>query len=66
MHNSRMKTVLLALGILALLIGLLWTGQGTGTIDWPRSSFTIKQTQWAYYGGVLAVVGLLLIWRARR
>jgi hypothetical protein len=61
-----MRTTLLILGILALLIGLLWIGQGTGTINWPQSSFMINQTQWAYYGAALAVVGLILIWRAKR
>ena len=61
-----MRTTLLALGILALLMGLLWIGQGTGTINWPQSSFMIKQTQWAYYGAALAIVGLILIWRAKR
>jgi uncharacterized membrane protein len=60
-----MRTTLLILGILALLIGLLWIGQGTGTINWPQSSFMIRQTQWAYYGAALAVVGLILIWRAK-
>ncbi len=61
-----MKTAFLVVGILALLIGLLWIGQGTGTINWPQSSFMIKQTQWAYYGAALAIVGLILIWRAKR
>jgi hypothetical protein len=61
-----MRTVFLALGILAVLIGLLWIGQGTGMIAWPQSSFMISQTQWAYYGAALAVVGILLIWRGRR
>jgi hypothetical protein len=61
-----MKTVFLILGILALLVGLLWIGQGTGTVNWPQSSFMIKQIQWAYYGAALAIVGLVLIWRARR
>jgi uncharacterized membrane protein len=61
-----MRTTLLVLGILALLMGLLWIGQGTGTINWPQSSFMIKQTQWAYYGAALAIVGLILIWRAKR
>jgi uncharacterized membrane protein len=57
---------LLILGILALLIGLIWIGQGTGYINWPQSSFMISQMQWAYYGVALAVVGLILIWRGRR
>jgi uncharacterized membrane protein len=61
-----MRTALLILGILALLIGLLWIGQGTGAINWPQSSFMISQIQWAYYGAALAVVGVILIWRGRR
>jgi membrane protein implicated in regulation of membrane protease activity len=61
-----MRTALLILGILALLIGLLWIGQGTGIVTWPRSSFMISQIQWAWYGVALAVVGVVLIWRGRR
>jgi hypothetical protein len=61
-----MRHLLLILGVLALLIGLLWIGQGTGTIAWPQSSFMISQIQWAWYGTALAIVGLVLIWRARR
>jgi uncharacterized membrane protein YbhN (UPF0104 family) len=61
-----MRILFLILGIIALLIGLLWIGQGTGTINWPQSSFMIKQTQWAYYGAALAIVGLILIWRGKR
>ena len=34
-----MKTALLILGIAALLMGLLFAGQGTGMIMWPDSSF---------------------------
>ena len=52
-----MRSFFLILGILALLMGLLWIGQGTGTINWPQSSFMIRQTQWAYYGAALAIVG---------
>jgi uncharacterized membrane protein len=61
-----MRATLLIVGLLAVLVGLLWIGQGTGTVNWPQSSFMIKQTQWAYYGAALAVVGLILIWRAKR
>jgi hypothetical protein len=53
-------------GFLALAIGLLWIGQGTGMIAWPASSFMISQIQWAWYGAALASVGLLLIWQGRR
>ena len=57
---------LLILGFIALAIGLLWIGQGTGVIAWPASSFMIDQLQWAGYGAVLSAVGLILIWQSRR
>jgi hypothetical protein len=37
-----MRKVLLIVGVLALAIGLLWIGQGTGVINWPQSSFMIQ------------------------
>jgi hypothetical protein len=61
-----MRYLLLILGVVALLIGLLWIGQGTGYVAWPQSGFMISQIQWAYYGAALAVVGLVLIWRGKR
>ncbi|MFL6820460.1 MAG: hypothetical protein ACJ8EF_21215 [Bradyrhizobium sp.] len=61
-----MRRLLLILGLVALAIGLLWIGQGTGTIDWPQSSFMIRQLQWAGYGAALAAVGLILIWQSKR
>ena len=61
-----MKTLLLILGIFALLIGLGWIGQGTGYFPYPQSSFMISQVQWAYYGAVLAVVGVILVVVSRR
>jgi hypothetical protein len=57
-----MRPMLLIAGLLALAMGLLWIGQGTGTIAWPQSSFMISQIQWAYYGAALAALGLILIW----
>jgi uncharacterized membrane protein len=61
-----MRRLLLVVGLLALAIGLLWIGQGTGAIDWPASSFMIKQIQWAGYGAALGAVGLILIWQSQR
>ena len=61
-----MRRLLLIVGLLALAVGLLWIGQGTGVIKWPESSFMISQIQWAYYGAALAVVGLFLIRQGRR
>jgi uncharacterized membrane protein len=65
-RGKTMRPLLLVVGVLALAVGLLWIGQGTGVIQWPASSFMISQTQWAWYGAALAVVGLILIWRGRR
>ena len=61
-----MRNLLLVLGLLALAIGLLWIGQGTGMITWPASSFMIRQIEWAGYGAALAGLGLVLIWQSKR
>jgi hypothetical protein len=61
-----MRKALLIIGLLALAIGLLWIGQGTGAIAWPASSFMIGSLQWAEYGALLSAVGLILIWQGRR
>jgi len=64
MPQRRMLT--LVLGALALFIGAIWIGQGTGVFPYPASSFMIRQTPWAVYGGLLALAGLVLIGWARR
>lgn len=61
-----MRNLLLVLGLIGLGVGLLWIGQGTGTITWPASSFMIRQIQWAGYGAALAGLGLVLIWQSKR
>ena len=61
-----MKTVMMIAGLLAVLMGLLWMGQGAGLIHWPASSFMLDQRPWILRGGILAVFGvglLLLSWR---
>ena len=62
----RARAPLIALGVVLTLMGLLWIGQGLGYINWPQSSFMLRQRVWADYGSGLAVVGLLLIIVARR
>ena len=61
-----MRKLLLIAGLLALAVGLLWIGQGTGMIAWPQSSFMISQIQWAWYGAALAACGLVLVWQGKR
>jgi hypothetical protein len=65
-RRRSMARSLSIIGFLALAVGLLWIGQGTGVIPWPPSSFMINQLQWAGYGAVLGAVGLILIWQGNR
>jgi hypothetical protein len=60
------RYVLTAIGVLAVVSGLIWIGQGTGVFPYPAYSFMIDQTPWVWRGGVLAVIGLAVIWAARR
>jgi hypothetical protein len=61
-----MKMALLVLGALAILIGLIWVGQGTGYFPYPASSFMINQMPWVYWGAILAALGLVAIVVSRR
>lgn len=61
-----LRPILAVLGVLMALMGLLWIGQGFGTVSWPASSFMIGQRQWVDYGAALAVAGLLILLFARR
>jgi hypothetical protein len=54
-----LRFALLVVSILAILIGLVWVGQGTGYFPYPASSFMINQMPWAYYGAGLAVLGVI-------
>ena len=65
-----MKIVLMIVGIVALLVGLLWVGQGMGYITWHpagmQPSVMVGDMGWTYKGVALAVVGILIIMWARR
>ena len=60
------RPLLLLIGVFALAAGALFVGQGLGFVRWPAESFMIGQTNWVYYGGVIAAAGLALIMVARR
>jgi hypothetical protein len=60
-----MQTLLTVVGIVALIAGLVFVGQGSGYFPYPRSSHMISQTRWIYYGGGIALVGLILLILAR-
>jgi hypothetical protein len=53
-------------GAIVLLLGILWAGQGSGTIPYPSTSPMINNSQWILYGALLIVLGLGAMWYARR
>lgn len=61
-----MKPLLTLVGLIILVAGLFFMGQGAGYIRWPAESFMISAVDWVYYGAGIAVVGFLLIVVARR
>jgi len=60
------RPVLLAVGCVAVLMGLVWIGQGSGYFPYPASSFMIDQTPWISRGILLAIVGLVAVGVSRR
>ncbi len=61
-----MQTLLTFIGIILLIMGFVFMGQGSGFFPYPASSFMINNGKWIYCGGGLAVIGLLLIVFGRR
>ena len=58
MRSRAGRTALIVVGIVALLFGALFAGQGANLI--PGSSMTGDRT-WLYIGLALAVVGVVLL-----
>lgn len=56
-----MKNLAFVFGVLALVIGIIWMGQGSGYFPYPARSFMINETPWIYRGGLLALAGLVVI-----
>lgn len=61
-----LRISLTVLGAVLALIGLVWIGQGSGYFPYPASSFMINQSPWMLRGTLVAIVGLALIFAARR
>jgi hypothetical protein len=56
-----MHALLRAIGVIALIAGLGFMGQGFRFFAYPTDHFMTSETRWIYYGVGIAVVGLLLI-----
>ena len=52
------RIVLVVIGLLAALVGLVWTLQGLGYVG---GSFMSGATVWAVIGPIVALIGLVLI-----
>lgn len=63
---SALRTLLLVVGGAALVVGVLFMGQGSGLFPYPASSFMIAQTPWIWRGLALAVVGVASLLLSRR
>ena len=53
-----MRVVLRILAILLIVVGTIWILQGINVLP---GSFMTGQIQWAYRGGLAAVVGLTIL-----
>jgi hypothetical protein len=56
-----MHAALRAVGVLALIGGLGFMGQGFRYLAYPNDSFITSHADWVYYGAGAAVVGFLFI-----
>ncbi len=61
-----LKGIFAIVGVAAILVGGLWALQGLDIVRWPASSFMLGDTVWTRNGIVLAVVGIFLVWFARK
>jgi hypothetical protein len=63
---AAIRNTVLIVGVLAMLTGIIWMGQGTGYFPYPSYSFMINQMPWAYGGAALAALGFILLLVSRR
>ena len=61
-----LRPVVLVIGVVAMLAGLFFAGQGMGWIMWPADSFMLARGEWVVRGLLVAFVGLLLTLHASR
>jgi hypothetical protein len=61
-----MKTAQLVIGILLLVYGLHWIGQGTGLVPWPANTVMDYNMTFTWRGLALSAAAGGLIWYSRR
>jgi hypothetical protein len=60
MEMPALRWIVLGVGILLVLMGVVWIGQGSGVFPYPKESFMIDQRPWVLRGAMLAVAGLVV------
>jgi hypothetical protein len=58
-----MKMILTIVGVVMMLLGSVWILQGVGVLP---GSFMTGQIQWAVYGAIIGVLGVVVVLWARR
>jgi hypothetical protein len=61
-----LKGAVFGFGILMMLVGAIWIGQGSGHFPYPSVSVMINQPQWMYRGIALVIVGTLIAAGSRK
>ena len=60
------RVLLMILGIICLLFGLLWVGQGTGLVQWPPNGMMVGVSDWILRGAIVAAIGAVMLFFSRR
>jgi hypothetical protein len=61
-----MKGLLTTVGVILILAGIVFMGQGSRYLPYPAESFMVGASQWIYYGGGIAAAGIVILviaWR---
>jgi len=61
-----LRVIIAILGVLMVVLGLIWIGQGSGYFPYPAESFMINQTPWIYWGLLLTALGLIVLFVSRK
>ncbi|GMN01394.1 hypothetical protein [Erythrobacter sp. MTPC3] len=66
MGRPAIKLALQVVGAALFVSGAMWALQGLGILMWPAGSFMLAQREWALYGGVTALIGVVMILLGQR
>ena len=56
-----MRGLLTIVGVILILAGLVFMGQGSRYFPYPAESFMVGASRWIYYGGGIAAAGIVIL-----